>query len=113
MDDPYVLYLDNDKVIQKDVETPTITRGEYGPATGLSGLKVSVSLTKGGAFLGGLTDIVMDERSEMPGRYAAVLDGAALRTALLASVDTPVYICITLPGDLRVWEEYMVREFRT
>lgn len=112
MDDSNVLYLDNDKVIQKDIETPSATTGDFVAATGLAGIKVSISLTKGGAFLAGLTDIAMDEKSAMPGRYAAVLDGTVLRTALAAAVDTPVYGCISLPGDLRVWEEYMVREFR-
>jgi hypothetical protein len=106
----YVLYLDNDKLIQKDIETPN-DKGEYAPATGLV-ITLSLALTKGGAFLPAFTNIAMTERTQHPGRYYAILDGAPMRTHLAAQVDGTVHLCYSLPGDLRVWEEYTVREFR-
>ena len=112
MTDENVIYLDNDKVFQKDVETPN-DAGEYAPATGLAGLTVTVSLTKGGAGLTSLTDLPMTERTGQPGRYFAIGDGAVFRTQLAGQVDKTVFVRYQLPGDLRVWEEYTVREFRS
>jgi hypothetical protein len=106
-----VFYFDNDRDIQKDIQTPGPT-GEYIAATGLTGINVFIAAEKGDAAIAGLETFPMTERPQMPGRYYVTVPGATITAELAPFEDVGVWVCLELPGNLRLWEFYMVRSER-
>lgn len=88
-----------DFLAQVDLEQPATTTGEWGAATGLTGVAFRVALTKTGSAVGSLTGSA-SERSATAGRYYAVFDAATLTTDLTAYKGTTVYLIVSKSGDL-------------
>ena len=93
------LNIAEDFLAQVDLEQPATTTGEWGAATGLTGVAFRVALTKTGSAVGSLTGSA-SERSATAGRYYAVFDAATLTTDLTAYKGTTVYLIVSKSGDL-------------
>lgn len=86
------VYLDgNDKIEQFDLTTPGENDGEPIPATGLTGLTVHYAATKGGGEIDSTLRKDLVERTEMPGRYYATMEGSDITDKLSGHANQRVF----------------------
>jgi hypothetical protein len=86
------IYLDgNDKVERFALTTPDSDTGDDEAATGLTGLTVHYSLTRGGAAVHASLTKSLTEYSGTLGTYHATMDGADITTRLANKGGTRIF----------------------
>ncbi len=93
------LNIAEDFLAQFDLEQPATTTGEWGAATGLTGVSFRIAASPTGTALGSLTGSA-SERSATAGRYYAVFDAATLTSDLADYVGSIVYLILSKSGDI-------------
>lgn len=93
------IYLDgNDKHEAFDLTTPAALTGEDSAATGLTGLTVHYSATKGGATIHADLTAALTEYASTAGRYYATEEGSAITAQLSALAGQRVFAVIKDSG---------------